>query len=352
MKQIHDFQDFTVSSSSLNFTNATTLSMLHEKLRYTPFETLFIVDENNKLKGALTESDLKHARISIADAMNPTPKSVAVENCMELAEKIFTDIPSIRVIPVLDNDSNVVSLIAKDEAAHKQGTGEGCKWCLPFTQEQIHSVFEKHSQLDSWHYRSWMLNWGVTLDSRRFILNFISDNFAKDAKILDVACGTGSMCFYLANKGFSNLHGFDYSEELLEIGKDFLKMSSNEQKINFMLDNAFAPSFDVSGFNAAVFLGWVGCAAGFNTAFDETVPIHEIVDSLFETYSFSVNTHIFLDVYDDLSNYQIGKGKPAYRTVKQEDLQPVFAKHGYEIVDKCYDCDYKIKVIYVLKKVK
>jgi len=347
MEKLTDIKENIILPNNDIFINPITKLSLLEKLTSTPFETLFILDSVNKLMGVITPADLNlfndYEVISINEVMNSNPKYITEENYEKQATIIFHDVPSIRIIPLLNQESQVSAFITK----RKKDTFK-----LPFTQEEVDTVFKKHNQLDTWHHRSWLRNWGVTLDARRFLLRFIRDNFDENAKILDVACGTGLMSFYLADQGFNNIHGFDYSNDLISIAKELTDMRKMNDTIHFTVDNAFSPSFDVSDYNVAVFLGWVGCAAGFNAAFDENTPIHEIVDSLFQTYTFQKETYVIFDVYDDLSNYDIDKEKPVYRTVDYADLKSVFTKHGYELVDKCYDCNYKIKVVYVLRKMK
>jgi 2-polyprenyl-3-methyl-5-hydroxy-6-metoxy-1,4-benzoquinol methylase len=46
------------------------------------------------------------------------------------------------------------------------------------------------------------------------------EKFSKEARILDLGCGTGVLLQYLKERGFSNLYGFDISAEQIKIAQD------------------------------------------------------------------------------------------------------------------------------------
>lgn len=57
----------------------------------------------------------------------------------------------------------------------------------------------------------------------------------KDSKLLDIGCGNGMFLIELANEGFTNLHGVDYSEKAVELAKAIAdKQNIN---INFSVQN-------------------------------------------------------------------------------------------------------------------
>ena len=343
MISISDFKDLTLCMDDEEYTVQVKGFVIHEKVKGARYQTLFVVDKHGRLQGVLGEGDINKIRLDemakIVDVMNARPKFVVQANSNVQAKKVFGDIPGIRVIPVVDDDKKILRLISRYEEK---------VYNLPFTMDEVESILSKYESIGDWHYRSYAFNWGGTLDSRKFILSFLTEIVSKNAKVMDVACGTGLMCFYLAELGFNNLHGFDYVDDNVSAANELAELKG--YSINFFIDDVLSPTSDYSDVDVAIFLGLVGCAGGFNKGFDDSAPTHMMVDKLLSTYPFKAGSYVFLDVYDDLSNYSLDKIKPAYRTFKYEDLKIIFEKHGYEIIDKCYDCSYKIKIVYVLKK--
>lgn len=59
-------------------------------------------------------------------------------------------------------------------------------------------------------------------DTVERILKWIQKNeatIAKNAKIVDIGCGNGMLLLELANEGYTNLHGVDYSQKAIELAK-------------------------------------------------------------------------------------------------------------------------------------
>jgi|GEM_PF-3221531 len=348
IKRIDDFNDYIiVLDSSYNEYNKNARP-----------ETLFVVDKNNRLLGVVQKENFYNyidaqyhnlhtkIEIEIEQVMNNHPKSVPLENCEELAKRIFFIHSNIKAIPVVDDDFHIISIIVQTSQIEKVNC------TLPFTTVEIESVFDKYNMAkNNWHYNLWLTQTAYSNlpVARKYLLNYLYENISKNAKILDVACGTGIMSFFFESLGFKNIHSFDYDKTLISIANNFASLKNS--RINFKVDDAFNPSCDLSDVDVAVFYGWVGCAHGFNDALKDS-KIDDVLDSLFTTYNLKTGTYVFLDVYDDLSNYRYDKAKSYIKgTISAEDLLPIFKKHGYEIVDKCYDSSYFIKVIYVLKKI-
>ncbi len=66
--------------------------------------------------------------------------------------------------------------------------------------------------------------WNKAADTKTFTTPFHSDVFStfvvKDAYILDVGCGYGRTLRELHDLGYTNLHGIDFSEKMIERGLD------------------------------------------------------------------------------------------------------------------------------------
>lgn len=343
MVHITEFEDMLLEVNSKIDSGLISSNRLYDKVHSVRYQTVFIVDENRRLLGVI---DIKNAtaflsspQVKILDKMITSPRYITTESNDQEAISIFQQRPSINVLPILNKDKKIMSLLARCVEAEYE---------LPFSLADVKSTFLAHNEdtEDSWHYRSYEFNYGK-LDARKYLLRYINSNFSKDVKILDVACGSGLMSFYLAKLGFNNLSGFDNSSNLISIANTLAQ--SRNLKINFYTGDVFSPEKDYSSYDVAIFCGLVGCAYGFVNAFNDVTPTHDMVDRLLSLYKLNEGAHVFMDIYDDLSNYSYDRSKPIYQTAKFEDLMPVFEKHGYDVVDKCYDSDYKIKVLYILK---
>lgn len=81
------------------------------------------------------------------------------------------------------------------------------------------------------------------LDYRTWF-NFIMPYLHYNDKVLDLACGTGTLCMMLKLKEF-NVSGLDLSKEIIEIAKEKAKVNHlhipyyNEDMTNFHLDEKF-----------------------------------------------------------------------------------------------------------------
>ncbi|KAJ8950013.1 hypothetical protein NQ318_002424 [Aromia moschata] len=55
-----------------------------------------------------------------------------------------------------------------------------------------------------------------------------TNSIKKDSKIVDIGCGNGMLLVQLAEEGYTNLHGLDYSEKAIELAKAV----AQKQKVN------------------------------------------------------------------------------------------------------------------------
>lgn len=75
---------------------------------------------------------------------------------------------------------------------------------------------------------------GKSVESR--IIKFIIDSFPKDVRILDLGCGNGHFLHRLHLKGYSRLHGIDYSHAAVELAKELCPQASFAQLDIFNCD--------------------------------------------------------------------------------------------------------------------
>lgn len=72
-----------------------------------------------------------------------------------------------------------------------------------------------------------------------YAYKWIKNNVRPENKVLEVACGGGGMLYHLYRDGFSNLYGYDYDENAIDVGGDVI--STMQENINFYVDDAYNP---------------------------------------------------------------------------------------------------------------
>lgn len=82
---------------------------------------------------------------------------------------------------------------------------------------------------------------GALRPLRRAMMKKMQAN--KEMDVLDMCCGTGNQLIYLAQNGFTKLHGLDLSEDMLTIGK------KTNHPIHFYLEDAANTSFADASFD-------------------------------------------------------------------------------------------------------
>lgn len=55
----------------------------------------------------------------------------------------------------------------------------------------------------------------------------------KNKTIIDIGCGSGRLCYLLAKDGATKVVGVDYSQQMIEIAKDFVMKKGLQDKIEF-----------------------------------------------------------------------------------------------------------------------
>jgi SAM-dependent methyltransferase len=75
------------------------------------------------------------------------------------------------------------------------------------------------------------------------ILGYIYRNYSIATRVIDIGCGNGNFLLQLAAKGFTDLHGFDYSSYSVE----FAKINSAGVNINLFQSDIRHPKHCVAG---------------------------------------------------------------------------------------------------------
>lgn len=114
-----------------------------------------------------------------------------------------------RNCPLCNTDNNVI-LYTQIFSGHFSHTIVGCKNCnfiyvanTP-PQEYYIKYYKKESKYEG--VRKHEAHEEIT---KKEINKFLNKNIKKNARILDVGCSTGSLLFYIKNKGYKNVSGID-----------------------------------------------------------------------------------------------------------------------------------------------
>ncbi|KAJ2842090.1 Protein-lysine N-methyltransferase efm4, partial [Coemansia brasiliensis] len=83
-------------------------------------------------------------------------------------------------------------------------------------------------------------------DAAMKMVMWVCDNIdLPDARILDVGCGNGHLLLELAEEGFTNLTGTDYSQQAIALAESIAKSRSLADKITYLKQDFLNPD-DVS----------------------------------------------------------------------------------------------------------
>jgi SAM-dependent methyltransferase len=76
----------------------------------------------------------------------------------------------------------------------------------------------------SWWYSSLDFRRNETDDLTKAALRYIEQHVPKDAEILGTGCGTGWMLFWLAQRGYSRIDGFDYLSNVVQAAREIAEL--------------------------------------------------------------------------------------------------------------------------------
>lgn len=159
-------------------------------------------------------------------------------------------------------------------------------------------------------------------------LEFIEPYLNKDSKILDLACGSGTLAILLKLEGY-NVSGLDLSESIIEIAKEKAKI--NHLNIPFYVD-------DMANFNLNEKFDVITC-------FFDSINFLQNEELVIKTFN-CVKKHLnkggificdvfSLDMLDEYLNNEIIKDFQTYKLVwKTKKVTDLCLVHNIEIYDK------------------
>lgn len=172
-----------------------------------------------------------------------------------------------------------------------------------------------------------------------FAMTFLETNIDKKSPILITGCGTGIMAFHLADAGFTNIAGFDYMHECVEVAQQVSTMGN--YNITFYQDDGFNPKDTGQKYDAITALHWVFSAWMGNYG-NKKLPVEKVASTEFreelltdflQKYSASLNKNgvLILELADAVSDYRIPTDH--YLGEFSREIYPI--RHSPEQVEKC-----------------
>ena len=77
----------------------------------------------------------------------------------------------------------------------------------------------------------------------------------KNKTIIDIGCGSGRLCYILAKENASKVVGVDYSQQMIEIAKDFVSKKRLQEKIELKCIDFFTKFETKNKFDISIALG-------------------------------------------------------------------------------------------------
>lgn len=174
---------------------------------------------------------------------------------------------------------------------------------------------------------------------------FLEDYLKKDDKILDLACGTGTLLSMLYVDGYENLYGLDLSETIIEIANE--KRKVNRFQIDFSVQDMTSFKYDTKFNVISCFfdsINFLPTLSQVKKMFD-TVYRHLEKDGYFV---FDIFSKTMLDEYNNneiVDDYESFKLKWTTEKVNPTKLKHVISitEDDEEIKEIYYEYYYELK---------
>ena len=176
----------------------------------------------------------------------------------------------------------------------------------------------------SWWYASLDFRRNEADDLTRGALKFVAENVPRTARILGTGCGTGWMLLWLAQRGFSNIEGFDYLPNVVEAAKEI----AAEMNINARLwqDDGFNPTLE-GKYGLILVLYWLYSAwmGSYGNARRDSVDRETLLSEFLAQYAghLEAGGRVMIELIDAISDFR----EPPV------DTYPI--RHTHEQVARC-----------------
>ncbi|HIF57315.1 MAG TPA: methyltransferase domain-containing protein [Gemmatimonadetes bacterium] len=178
---------------------------------------------------------------------------------------------------------------------------------------------------------------------------------AKDANILITGCGSGWMLIWLAQRGFKNLSGFDYLQNVVDSAVDLSTLAKTDMKI--WQDDGFCPSSKLEKYDVITALYWVYSAWGGNygnkSRADEDN--QELLKQFLSNYlpHLSDNGLLFIELIDSIAEFQEPPENAYPIRHSMQQVANCAEQLGLSIEKQMFNARHRKepKMLYILKKV-
>ena len=189
-------------------------------------------------------------------------------------------------------------------------------------------------------------------DLTKATLKYIEANCPKTSKILGTGCGIGWMLFWLAQRGFKNIAGFDYLGNVVQSAKEIAELGNITAKL--WQADGFDPKLEES-YDLILVLHWLYSAWAGNYGNQVRRADREtLLNDFLSQYAPHVkqNGFLMLELIDSISDYLEPPTEIYPVRHSSEEVAKCAANVGFTIERKMFNSKYGYlpRMVYVLKK--
>lgn len=213
--------------------------------------------------------------------------------------------------------------------------------------------FDKQG-IPKWWFSTFMNKRNTRNPLTNAILRYLSTYISKDAKFLITGCGTGGQLFWLAQQGFSNLHGFDYLQNVVDAANEFAKII--KINANIWQDNAFNPTSKLEKYDVILALHWIFSAWAGNYGNKPCDPKEnlKLLNEFMSIYTKHLSTNgIFcIELIDSIADFKVPPSHIYPIRHSSEQVSQCASELGLSIEKKmfCGKSGWQPTMIYIMRK--
>lgn len=183
-------------------------------------------------------------------------------------------------------------------------------------------------------------------------LRHLAENVDRRAAILATGCGTGWILFWLAQRGFRSVEGFDYLRNVVESAKEIARLANIPARI--WQADGFEPRLE-RRYDVILVLHWLYSAWAGNYGNEPRRQDREalLIDFL-QRYVHSMNAQalMMLELIDAISDHMVPQSSVYPVRHSSEQVERCAAKFGLKVEAKMFTSKYGHlpRMLYLLRK--